>query len=130
MDLLIMIWGFSAVHLTFSGAMGGVTRWLLLGVIMSRPMTASQILATVFLGGIVGFFVTPQAGPALSEAFEFLFRSPPDPEKAPIFNAYLLGILGIGIVGFAIDTFTSWTKRKLANDAAVPPSPKPADGGP
>lgn len=128
MDLLMMILSAPGVHLSLSGAFGGVARWLMI-IIMDKKMAIRQGIATVFLGGIVGFFVTPQAGPGIGAAFEFVFRSPPDPEKAPIFNAFLLGVLAVAVIGFAIDTFATWTKRKLAVDEPVPTPPKPVDGG-
>lgn len=127
MDWLILILAHPGVHLSLSGAFGGIARWLMI-IILDKKMAIRQGIATVLLGGILGFFVTPQAGPAISEAFELVFRSPPDPEKAPIFNAFLLGVLGVLVIGFAIDTVTSWTQRKLAGDQSVPTPPKP-DGG-
>ena len=128
MDWLMMIASSQGVQLSLSGALGGLARWLMV-IVMDKKMATKQGLATVALGALVGAYVTPQAGHTIAAAFEFIFRSPMDPEKAPFFNAFLLGILGVAAVGFAIDAFSFWTKKKLAGDDNVPDSPKPADGG-
>lgn len=113
------------VQISVAGGFGGISRWLFI-IIMDRKMGFQQGMATILLGGILGFFVSPHMGNALA-SLPFMDGLATDSDKLPTFNAFALGILGVAVIGYAID-WANKRKEKLDGEPAVTPTSKPADG--
>ena len=83
--------------LVVAGALGGVVRWL------SLRETWQEGLVSIVVGAICAVYLTPLFTPSLT-AWSGL------PEAARL-TAFMVGIGGIGVVGFVIDLWRTWRKK-------------------
>lgn len=119
LDLLTAIFSAQGVQLVIGGAMGGVARWFFLRVKIWDGLSA------VVLGAILGYYASPILEPMMAGALSGFAT---DPAKLPAFAAFATGVLGIALVGFAIDWFQAKAKQ-LTKEGSVDPIPKPSGDG-
>ena len=99
-------WMFSEKgQVAIAGALGGLVRWVTL-----RDDWRSG-LGAIVVGGIVSFYLGPIAIPTIEPILGKLAISP-DAEKT--FAGFIIGIGGVGAVGFILDIWRA--RRKMLHD--------------
>lgn len=127
LDAVSSFFAISAISLIVGGAMGGVARWILL-----QPKAWSDRLGMVVLGGILGFYVSPQLEPTISwlmtSGLIFGVHFAVDVDKLPGFSAFATGVGGIALLGFAVDWVSGFRKQR-SEEGSIDPTQKQPDGG-
>lgn len=99
-----MIFG-EEFRVLLAGALGGVIRWMKLG----SPWRSG--LTDVFVGAVCAYYLNPLAEPIVDGALGHFVINP----AARLgFSGFLIGLGGIGIVGFAMDLIKSGIRRKTS----------------
>lgn len=93
-------------QVVLAGAAGGIVRWLTL-----RQSKRDGLVAIV-VGSLCAMYLSPLVFPLLNPVLSVIITD--DLQKAT-FGGFLVGIGGIGIVGFILDIISSW-RRKLRAD--------------
>lgn len=88
-----------------AGGFGGVMRWALL-----RPKAWDGII-NIGVGGVLAYYGTPVAVPALAKLFITFTAELPNIEQI---TGFTLGVVGIGIIGWIIEVATGWMKKYKA----------------
>jgi hypothetical protein len=122
MDWLTLMTSTGA-QITVAGGFGGIARWLIV-IILDRKMAVPQGLATIVLGAIMGFFVSPYIS---TQWLLNLINVQAEAEKIPVLNAFILGLIVVGGAAFIID-WNPWKKKPGTVETVTPPAPKAADG--
>lgn len=86
-----------------AGGLGGLVRWVTL-----RESWRNGLISIV-VGGICALYLSPLARPFLAVLLKG-FDLPAEQEAA--FSGFIMGIAGIGLVGFLLDAVAIWRKLK------------------
>ena len=90
-----------------AGALGGVVRWL------SVKEGWRQGLVSVVVGAICALYLGPLAVPALEPIIGTIVV---DPASQAGFSGFVLGLGGVGVVGFVLDFWRAKRRKGSGND--------------
>ena len=101
MDLLISLLAATWFQAGFSGAAGGLARWLY-AILADKGLSAGKGLATVLLGLIMGAFFGEAAAPAIGGSLTGVHLAV-QPERLPWISGFVVGAGAVLILGAVFD---------------------------
>lgn len=117
MDILLAFW-VTDVPLIVAGMFGGALRWAFL-----RPKVWDGVL-NVVVGGILAYYASPFTVPFLAPILSGFTSDIPNIQRL---SGLIVGIIGIGLIGFFLDVFKTRSKQ-LNGDQVVEPTPPTNQG--
>lgn len=122
MDVLLQLFAMAWVQAGFSGALGGVARWLY-AILADKGLSAGKGIATVALGLIMGGFFGEAVAPAVGSGLTGVHLAV-DPERLPWISGFLVGAGAVLFLG-AIFDFLKKRSEVITNTGGGAQSPTP-----
>ncbi len=120
MDWLALFAGVDT-QVTVAGMFGGLLRWIFF------KAKGWDGIGNMIVGAILGYYVSPYAVQPLGSVLGGLTDEVQNVQRL---SALILGILGVGVIGFLIDWGKHWFTSKLNQGAGPGVSPSPPKGEP
>lgn len=125
LDFLLLLAAAPWAQAGFSGALGGVARWLY-AILADKGFSLGKGSATVALGLIMGAFFGEPFAPGVGGML-VSFHLAVDPERLPWISGFVVGASAVLFLGAAFDFLKKRAEVLTNSDGGAQPPKKPGD---